>query len=113
MMNSVDFSDPDQAATALQAIIMMRMRKRRMKMMTITMMVMMTMMTMTMTMMVILPRCFLKWWVGVKRQRRHFPTSSPRPHYPPLVTFHTNIFTQILPIWGKFPNYLVLMTAAL
>ena len=59
--------------------------------MTMTMMVMMTMMTMTMTMMVILPRCFLKWWVGVKRQRLHFPTSSPRPLYPPLVTFHTNI----------------------
>ena len=89
----------------------MTMMVMMMKMM--TMMVMMTMMTMTMMVMVVTPRCFLKWWVGVKRQRRHFPTSSPRPHYPPLVTFHTNIFTQILPIWGKFPNYLVLMTAAL
>ena len=47
MMNSVDFSDPDQAATALQAMMVLMKRKRVMVLtmiMVLTMMVVLTVM---------------------------------------------------------------------
>ena len=77
MMNSVDFSDPDQAATALQAMMMTAL--------------LLLMMVMSMLMMI---RFFHKWWVAVKRQQRHFQTFSQRQLFPPLVCFHTNTRTR-------------------
>ena len=80
MMNSVDFSDPDQAATALQAMMMTAL--------------LLLMMVMSMLMMMMMIRFFHKWWVEVKRQQRHFQTFSQRQLFPPLVCFHTNTRTR-------------------